>query len=121
MMKLKLIIVLMISLFPCFTIAENASSVMANILVEFNHFASPTDKETIAKILASGASADEKMLSEIITRIAHQPGEDDKIELQRILSSKDSSDDVKIIAEAIFNMNHRPQDNDLQALKSLIP
>ena len=118
-MKLTLIILLMI--LPYYTIAGDSSSVMANILIELSHFPSATHKETLAKVLASGASADEKMLAEIITRIAHQPGAEDKVELQRILANQDSSAAVKTIAKAILNMNHRPQDDDLQALKGLIP
>ena len=121
MMKLKLIVALMIALFPGFAIAGNASSVMASILVELNHFPSAAHTETLTKIVASGASADEKMLAQIISRIAHQPGAEDKVELKRILESKEASDAVKTIAKAILNMNHRPQSEDIQALKGLIP
>ena len=121
MMKLKLIVALMIAFFPGFAIAGNASSVMASILVDLNHFPSAAETETLAKIVTSDASADEKMLAQIISRIAHQPGAEDKVELKRILESEEASDAVKIIAKAILNMNHRPQSKDIHALKGLIP
>jgi len=121
MMKLKLIVALMIAFIPGFAIAGNASSVMASILVELNHFPSAAHTESLEEIVASGASADEKMIAQIISRIAHQPVAKDKVELKRILESKEASDAVKIIAKAILNMNHRPQSEDVQALKGLIP
>ena len=119
-MKQKLIVALMIALFPGFAIAGNASSEMAAILVELNHVPSADHMETLGKIEASDASADEKMLAQIISRIAHRPSGSDKVKLKRILDSPEATDAVKIIAEAILNINHRPRSKDIKALRTLI-
>lgn len=120
-MKCKFWIVLLLLLLPGFAVAGDASSVMASILIELNHFPSAEDKAALAKIVESDeASADEKSLAQIITRIAHQPGSEDKVELKKMLDSQETSDAVKIIAKAILNMNHRPQTEDIEALKGLI-
>ena len=92
---------------------------MAGVLGEISHFPSDAHVAALDKIAGSDASAIEKQLAQIIARIAHQPGPDDKVALQKIIDMGDAAPAAKVIATAILNMNHKPQAADLEALKAL--
>jgi hypothetical protein len=115
----KAFILFLIAMLPGVAMASAATSAMAGVLGEINHFPSDAHVATLDKIAASDASAVEKQLAQIITRIAHQPGPDDKAALQKIIDMGDAAPATKVIASAILNMNHKPQAADLAALKAL--
>jgi hypothetical protein len=119
-MGTKTLIAMLIAALPGLAFAGDATSTMAKILTELNHFPSAEHKASLTEIAASDASAVQKELAGIISRIAHQPGGDDKAALQRILAMDDAAPAAKTIAKAILNMNHRPQAEDLAALESLM-
>lgn len=120
-MKLKALCILTLAFVPCLTTAAgHATSTMASVLTELNHFPSAADKEALASIAEDASStADEKLLAQIISRVAHRASSADKAELKKILE-KETPEAISIIASAILNTNHQAQSEDLQALKTLI-
>jgi hypothetical protein len=118
-MKLKSLLLFVLLSFSGYVLAEGATSTMASVLVNLNHFPSPADKAALAKIVEDPASsADEKALAQIISRIAHQASSADKLALEAMLAG-DSEPAVKTIAKAILATNHKPTADDIAALKSL--
>lgn len=117
--KTKCLILFLIAIVPGIALAGSATSAMAGIMSEINHFPSDDHVAALNKISASDATDVEKQLAQIIARIAHQPGPDDKAALQKIIAMDGASGEAKVIAKAILDMNHRPQAADLAALKTL--
>ena len=118
-MKTKTLIIFLIAIIPGIALASSATSTMAGIMSEINHFPSDDHIAALTEIGASDATTVEKQLAQIIARIAHQPGSDDKAALQTIIAMDDANAQAKVVANAILNMNHRPQAADLEALKAL--
>ena len=89
-MMQKMLVLISAVIFSPALMAADATSVMAGIVADINHFPSADDKEALAQIAAGDASAHEKTLAGIISRIAHKPGDADKAELEKILAASDS-------------------------------
>jgi hypothetical protein len=117
MRKLLLIAGLLISN-VCF--ASDGSVMMAEILLDLNHFPSDDDKSYLSEIAeAPGSSADEKALAGIISRIMHKPAEADSAALEAMINSKKSTPEVKILARAILSINHKPSADSIAALEGI--
>ena len=102
----------------CF--ASNATAVIAEILVNLNHFPSADDKALLKEIsIAADSSEEEKKLAAIVGRIAHKPAATDTAVLKQ-MSTEGSVAEIKVVADAILSINHKPGTKNIAALMNLV-
>lgn len=118
MRKLLLIAGLLISS-ACF--ASDSSVIMAEILIDLNHFPTEDDKSYLSEIAEDpNSSADEKALAGIISRIEHKPNDADAAALTAMINSKKSTAEVKTLARAIQSINHKPSPESVAELEVIV-
>jgi len=107
LMRIMLLVAGLLLANVCF--ASDASIIMAEIVIDLNHFPTDDDKSYLTEIAQdSESSADEKVLAGIISRIMHKPADGDVATLKSMASSGDSSEYVKTLAKAILSIEHKP-------------
>ena len=119
-MKSKVWFLVLLGCMPQLANAEGAVDDMAAVLVGFNHFPSAAHRQTLEAIVEDAvATEDEKMLAQIIARIAHKVSLADRAQLENILSRGDTSEGVRTLAAAALNINHKVSSDDLAGLKAM--
>jgi hypothetical protein len=118
-MRIMLLVAGLLLANVCF--ASDASIIMAEIVIDLNHFPSDDDKSYLTEIADDAdSSADEKALAGIISRIMHKPAADDVAALESMASSGEASAYVKTLAKAILSIEHKPSAETIAALEGLL-
>lgn len=118
-MRIMLLVVGLLFANVCF--ASDASIIMAEIVIDLNHFPSEDDKSYLTEITEDAeSSADEKALAGIISRIMHQPAAGDIPALESMASSGEASEYVKTLAKAILSIEHKPSAESIAELEGLL-
>jgi hypothetical protein len=119
-MKSKTWLLVLWACSPLLANAEGAINDMALVLVGLNHFPSAEHRQSLEAIVQDAkATEDEKLLAQIIARIAHKVSSADRAKLEEILAAEATSEGVRTLAAAALNINHKVSSNDLAGLKAM--
>jgi|GEM_PF-1712172 hypothetical protein len=117
---MKKLFIALLLLIPVAAIASPSAEIMAEILIELNHFPTAEDQEFLDEILAdAAASEEEKTLAAAIKRIQHKPADADLAMLQE-LKDGGSSDAVRTLAAAVLSINHQVSEQSSASLSDLL-
>ncbi len=99
--------------------ASDATNILAEIVIDLNHFPSADDKTYLDEIIGDAESTDdEKLLAAIISRIAHKPDASDASALKKL--AKSGSGEVKAIAAAVMSIEHKAAADKVAALETML-
>jgi len=93
---------------------------MAAILLNFQHFPTDADKQTLKQITEDkSATKDERTVAQAILDVQHTPAAADKPKLEAIVNNDKADTSVKTLASIVLNLKHMPSDSDKEKLKAL--
>ncbi|XOV84789.1 MAG: hypothetical protein ACFHXK_06625 [bacterium] len=119
LMRIMLLVAGLLLANVCF--ASDASIIMAEIVIDLNHFPSDDDKSYLTEISEDAeSSSDEKALAAIIGRIMHKPAADDVATLESMIRSGEATEYVKTLAKAILSIEHKPSAEAIAELERLL-
>jgi len=104
------------------TAAENSpAQVIAQILINLNHFPSDEEKAMLKEITTSASASDaEKTIAGILINIQHSASDGDKAELKKVMEDASASKENQQLAEIVHNLNHKPSDEDKNTLQAIV-
>ncbi len=94
-----------------------ATRTMADITMKLNHYASDSEKQTLAAIAKSDDSSEsEIVVATAISNIKHQVTEGDKEKLNSIIADDSNPAELRALASILISINHRPTESDIEQL-----
>ena len=94
-----------------------ATRTMADITMKLNHYASDSEKQTLAAIANSDDSSESEIaVATAISNIKHQVTAGDKEKLNSIIGDDSVPEDLRAVASILISINHRPTESDIEQL-----
>lgn len=94
---------------------------IASILIDLNHYPTPSGKLTLQNIAKDPATTPhEKTIANILLNLEHKTANGDKIRLKEIIDDPTASANIKELAGIIYNLNHKPSSSDQKTLSMLL-
>ncbi len=100
------------------TFADTAvTRTMADITMKLNHYASDSEKQTLAAIAKSDDSSESEItVATAISNMKHQVTAGDKEKLHSIITDDSAPADLRALASILISINHRPTESDIEQL-----
>jgi ADP-ribosylglycohydrolase len=111
--------VLFVSVYAPYAVADDAVATMAKIVSSLQHFPSDADKKALAEITAGDDSESVKAVARAIAGISHKIDAADKATLEAIASSDSEPAELRELATIVVGMNHMPSAEAKTALAEL--
>ena len=90
---------------------------MANITMKLNHYASDSEKQTLAAIAKSDDSSESEIaVATAISNLKHKVAAGDKEKLHSIIADDSVPEDLRAVASILISINHRPTESDIEQL-----
>jgi len=94
-----------------------ATRTMADITMKLNHYASDSEKQTLAAIAKSDDSSESEIaVATAISNIKHQVTAGDKEKLHSIIVDDSIPEELRAVASILISINHRPTESDIEQL-----
>jgi hypothetical protein len=93
---------------------------MAEILMNLNHYPSPSEKETLRGIADSSASDVERILATSILNMRHKINAEDKEKLSQVINDQSAPQNIRDMANIVININHKPSATDMEQLGQIL-
>ncbi len=94
-----------------------ATRTMADITMKLNHYASDSEKQTLAAIAKSDDSSESEIaVATAISNIKHQVAAGDKEKLHSIIVDDSIPAELRAVASILISINHRPTESDIEQL-----
>ena len=94
-----------------------ATRTMADITMKLNHYASDSEKQTLAAIAKSDDSSESEIaVAAAISNMKHQVTAGDKEKLNSIIADDSNPAELRALASILISINHRPSESDIEQL-----
>lgn len=122
-MKVFLIILLSTWVFtvsPMAVAAGSATSEMATIIIELNHYPTAEDKKVLTHIINNAqATAGEKVIAAALIRMQHRVTDEDVDKLRRLAADDAVAKAESELARILLTIVHHPTRADIRRLKAV--
>jgi len=92
---------------------------IAEIVMGLKHFPSKKERTQLKDISSHSKDTNIKTISHALINMRHSLKAQDKDNLENILNDKNVSEEIKMLAEIVHNLNHKPSRADKQKLSTL--
>ncbi len=119
----KLLAAMLICAFAPFAHGDNdeATGVIANVLVSLNHFPTDDDKAALQALVDDdNVGPAFKAVANAVIGIAHQASDDGKAALNRVIEAANADPRAKSLAEIVMGINHTAGDEARAALQAML-
>lgn len=119
----KLIAAILICAFAPFVYADNdeATEVIAGVLMNLNHFPSDDDKAALQGLIDDdGVGRAFKAVANAVMGIEHSASEEGKSMLARVLEADDADPRAKTLAQVVMDLEHGASDEAKASVQALL-
>ncbi len=105
---------------PVAASAGSATSEIATIMINLNHYPSSAEKKMLAAIVADHDSTKgEKVIAGALMRMQHRVGDDDAASLMKLEADKSVPASERELATILRSIAHHPTRSDIEKLKGI--
>ncbi len=97
-----------------------ATRTMADITMKLNHYASDSEKQTLAAIAKSDDSSESEIaVATAISNLKHKVAAGDKEKLNSIIADDSNPAELRALASILISINHKPTKSDIEQLRKI--